>query len=357
MPFSKQIKIIECVANVSHGYQDEVLAKLTEAIRGVEGQKLLDIDSSPSANRTVFTFAGEMDAVGEAAFELYKMASRYVDMRKHKGNHPRIGSIDVCPFVPLKGYTRNEVINFSQEFAKRVGEELNIPVYLYELSASHGFRCQLPDIRKGEYEGLARKMLKSRWIPDFGPHIQSGLAPDIRRTGATIIGCRRILVAFNISLNTTSKEIARKIAYRIRSSGWPRRAKKERGELCLKLPKVRAIGWYSEDYGQAQVSCNILRYKKTSPLTVWEAVKQLAKEYGCEAVGCEVIGLLPEETVLEAGRFAMAERGLKTALPKRQLVKLGVKHFQFNEVRPFDLSHKILEYRYKEISSVARILD
>lgn len=346
----KTDKILECAANVSYGINDKNLKKITDAIHSVENQKLLDIDSSASANRSVLTFAGEPMAVTEAAFQLIKTTSEIVDMRLHKGAHPRLGATDVCPFVPLQGCSKKEAIEWIRLLALKVGNELSIPVYLYELSARKGYRSMLPQIRKGGYESLLQKMAQAKWQPDFGPEYSIEHQDSILRTGATIIGVRNILVAFNISLATHDRDTAKKIAFRLRTIGWPKSREQEAMQTTnYSLPALRAIGWFSEDYGCAQVSFNFLRYKRTTPLEVWELVKELATEYNTSAIGCEVIGLIPEECILEAGYFAAAQSKIKQIHSYEELITLGCEHMQFNRVRPFDPMEKILEYRLEEL--------
>lgn len=342
-------KIIECVANISLGHQGAALETIKSAISQVDEQRLLDVDSSPSANRSVLTFAGQPQAVAEAAFEMYKAASELIDMRHHQGSHPRIGAIDVCPLVPLQNISKKEVLQLANELAAKVGYLLHIPVYLYEFSARKSYRCELPQIRRGGYENLPFKMAKANWQPDFGPTIDSEFGENIYRSGASVIGCRKILVAFNISIDTKSVAIAQKIAYRIRSSGWPEKVTRSPEETSLEYPALRAIGWYSDDYGCAQVSCNFINYKKTRPITVWETVKALAQEYGCTTIGCEVIGLIPEICLLEAGLFATRQSRQLALLQREDFIHLGAEHLKLNAVRPFDPNQKILEYRLKEL--------
>lgn len=344
-------KIIECVANISLGQQGTALESIKAAIEQVDGQQLLDVDSSPSANRSVLTFAGQPQAVVQAAFEMYKTASELIDMRQHQGSHPRIGAIDVCPLVPLQNISQKEVVQLTYDLAAKVGYMLHIPVYLYEFSAKRSYRCQLPQIRKGGYENLLTKMTKVNWQPDFGPGIDSQFKEHILRCGASILGCRKILVAFNISIDTPSVAIAKKIAYRIRTSGWPEKVAQEATETCFEYPALRVIGWYSEDYGCAQVSCNFINHKKTSPLTVWESVKTLALEYGCQAIGCEVIGLIPEICILDAGLFAVRQSQKLSLLQREDFIQSGIEHFNFNKLRPFDPNHKILEYHLKKLKN------
>lgn len=346
----KTDKIIECVANVSYGANDNKLKRIIDAVHLVKGQKLLDVDSSLSANRSVFTFAGSPEAVSHAAFELIRTAAVVVDMRYHLGNHPRIGATDVCPLIPLQNCTKKEVVQLSIALARKVGQNLKIPVYLYELSSKSSYRTTLPQIRKGGYEGLQKKMLNLTWKPDFGPDFFSDYKEQILKTGATVIGARNILVAFNISLTTTSIATANRIAYRLRTIGWPQYLSEEAATtFSYKYPALRAMGWYSNDYSCAQVSFNFLKYTKTNPLEIWENVKALAQEYGTAAIGCEVIGLIPEECILEAGNFAARNNDPQTVISFEELIQLGVSHFQFNNVRPFDPQQKILEYRLMEL--------
>jgi len=318
--------LLECIPNFSEGQNEAVIGALQQEIAAVPGQRLLHIDSSPAANRTVLTFAGSPEAVTEAAFRAIKKASEQIDMRFQKGAHPRLGSTDVCPLVPLANMSRQEAVAWSERLAQRVGAELHIPVYLYEHSARAPYRRALPDIRKGQYEGLPLKLLQPGWQPDFGPSDWTQAA----RTGATIIGARDILVAFNISLNTKDERIAAHIARQMRSSS---------NGL---LPALRAIGWYMEDFGCAQVSMNLLDYRITSPLKAWQTCSALAALHGLEPVGCEVVGLIPEACVLEAGIEALGRDF--NPQQRAEFVQAGIDLLKLDRVKPFDPEEKILEY-------------
>lgn len=321
--------LLECVPNFSEGRRPEVINRIAESIRSVPGQQLLHTDPSPSANRTVFTFAGTPEAVVEAAFKAIETAAASIDMRRQRGAHPRLGATDVCPLIPLKGLSMDDAVYWSKVLAEKVGGLLQIPVYLYEHSSNHDFRRSLPSIRKGEYEGLLSKMALPGWQPDAGPGLEK--AAGIARTGATIIGARNILVAFNVSLNTSDERVAAEIARQIRSSNQGL------------LPAVRAIGWYMQDFGCAQVSMNLLNYELTSPLNAWETCRMLAAERGVEAVGCEVIGLIPEQCVLEAGYKAAEVEDNVGELSTEAYIQLGIAYMRLDKVKPFDPSEKILE--------------
>lgn len=341
------LPLLECVPNFSHGEQDSVLEALKNSINNIPGQKLLHVDSNISANRSVFTFAGRPECVVEAALQAIKTAAAHIDMRKQKGVHPRIGATDVCPLVPLQQCTMKEVVYWADILAKRVGQSLKIPVYLYEYSARKSYRLSLPQIRKGGYEQLPAKMGSKKWQPDYGPTITGENKESILHTGATVIGARDILVALNISLNTKDKNIAAYIAARLRSSG-SGSAKNTNESMEQQqgiFPALRAIGWFIEDFNCAQVSFNFLDYKTTSPLQVWEETKKLASEQGCKPVGCEVIGLIPEQCILEAGIFyAKKKQMLPNEINKEKLIRYGIEYLGLNKIKPFDPEEKILEY-------------
>lgn len=339
--------VLECIPNFSHGSQDEGLRKIISSIDNIEGQKLLNVDSNLSANRSVITFAGKPEYVVEAALQAIATAAEVIDMRHQHGVHPRIGATDVCPLVPLHNCSMKEAVYWADILAKRVGKLLNIPVYLYEYSARRSYRLSLPQIRKGGYEQLLHKMSSEKWQPDYGPAFNARNKDSILRTGATVIGARDILVALNISLSTTSKKIASGIAGRLRSSGLPAAPKagnpsKQSPGL---FPALRAIGWFIEDFHTVQVSFNFLDYKITSPLRVWEATKKLALESGCEATGCEVIGLIPKQCILEAGIRHAEKKGLDiTGQTEKQLILWGIAYLGLDRIKPFDPEEKILEY-------------
>lgn len=329
-----QQAILECVPNFSEGRHPEVIEAIAEAVRRVGDASLLHVDTSPAAHRTVLTFAGPPDAVTEAAYLAIAKAAELIDMRSQEGVHPRIGATDVCPLVPLKGMSMDEADTYARALGNRVGNELGIPVYLYEHSASAPHRQALPDIRKGQYEGFAEKMKRPEWKPDFGPET---FPPA---TGATIIGARKILVAFNISLETDDVSVARQIAARLRSAGHMLAGQRVPGLL----PMTRSIGWYMADYRQAQVSFNLLDYHVSTPLQAFEACRQAAAEMGVRIAGSEVIGLIPEECMLEAGRFALRHHGLKTDEPKEVLVAEAIRHLGLDRLKDFEPGQKILEW-------------
>jgi len=330
--------ILECVPNFSEGRDPGKIAAIAAAIRSVPGAQLLHTDVSAAANRTVLTFAGEPEPVAEAAFRAIAKAAEVIDMRQQAGVHPRIGATDVCPLVPLYGMEMAAAVACAQQLADRVGKELGIPVYLYEYAAKAAYRRALPDIRKGQYEGLADKMSRPEWLPDAGP------ATFTPATGATVIGAREVLVAFNISIDTKDERKAAYIADRIRERGFVRQEGAGRVRVPGLLPKVRAIGWYMADFGCAQVSMNLLDYRVTSPLAAWEACTRLAAEAGVTLIGSEVIGLIPEACLLEAGAFARQQQGLPPAEDKRQLVDAAIAWLGLDRVKPFDPQEKVLEY-------------
>lgn len=324
-----QPKILECVPNFSEGKNRETINAIAEAIKKVEGQSLLHIDPSPSANRTVFTFAGNPEAVIEAAFEAIKTAAQLIDMRQQSGVHPRLGSTDVCPLIPLKNMSMDEAVALSHKLALKVADNLPIPIFMYEFSAKGKYRKSLPQIRKGQYEGLQQKLLLPEWQPDYNYQLVKDWEA-FAASGATIIGARNILVAFNISLNTKDAAIAQAIAEKLRSL---------HGGL---LPATRAIGWYLADFDCAQVSMNLLDYRITSPLKAWETCKEVAKAYDVVPIGCELVGLIPEVCLLEAGNFALKRENIVTQ-NKDQIVQAGIKHLKLNHAKAFLPEQDILE--------------
>lgn len=318
---NKTAPILECVPNFSEGNRPEVIQAIAESINRVPGQALLHIDSSPSANRTVMTFAGAPEAVTKAAYNAIVTAAALIDMRQQAGAHPRIGATDVCPLIPLANMDMQEAVQWSIQLARRVGAA-SIPVYLYEHSSQTAYRKALPDIRKGQYEHLADKMRQPGWEPDYG-FDENKPMEDYKPMGATVIGARDILVAFNISLTTKNENIARHIARRLRTADGG-------------LPAVRAIGWYMEQYKCAQVSMNLLDYRVTSPWKAWEACKRIAASFDVTLIGCEVIGLIPEACLIEAGQLPGAAHEAS--------VRAGIQQLGLENIRPFDPEEKVLEY-------------
>ena len=389
--------IVECVPNFSEGRDKSVIDQITAEIKKVSGVKLLSAEMGADVNRTVVTFIGSPEGVKEAAFNAIKKAAELIDMSKHKGAHPRMGATDVCPFVPVSGITMAECVEISREVAKRVGEELKIPVYLYEESATTPERRSLAAIRAGEYEALPKKLKDPKWQPDFGP------AEFNSRSGATAIGAREFLIAYNINLNTRDKQLAMDIAFELREKGRSVRSGNihpvyMRGELvkyrenhfpcgsCTfigktfdetrehcrkehdydprdlldlhgsdadnpvgwsvkkpgKFKHVRAIGWYVEEYGRAQITMNLTNYKVTPPHIVLEEARKMAAERGLVVTGSEIVGLVPFPAIYEAGKFYLKQQGKPTGIPMADVIETAIQSMGLNDVSPFDPKEKIL---------------
>lgn len=319
--------ILECVPNFSEGRDPEVIAGIVREISDVQGVKVLHIDSGYDAHRTVVTFAGEPEAVVEAAYRGIATAAALIDMRRHKGAHPRMGAADVCPLVPVSGMTMAEAVRWSKALGERVGNTLQIPVYLYEQSQPLAYRKKLEDIRKGEYEGWKEKIMDPQWLPDFGP------ASFNERSGCTVIGARPFLIAFNINLQAADPGIAQKIARTIRGSGY-------RGVPGL-LPTLKAIGWYMPAFGCAQVSTNITDAEATPLHIVYEKVKELAAGYGVYVSGSELVGMVPESAILSAGRYYRQGDGDD----KMEAIHAAVHYLGLDSVKPFIPAENILEWK------------
>jgi len=336
-------KIVECVPNFSEGRNMDVINAIAKEIEQTEGVKLLDVDPGAATNRTVITFAGAPEGVKEAAFKAIKKAAELIDMRKHKGEHPRIGAADVVPFVPVSGVTMEECVQIAHEVAKRVAEELNIPVYLYEEAATRPERRDLSNIRKGEYEGLPEKLKDPEWKPDYGEPVFNP------KSGATVIGAREFLIAYNVNLNTRDKKLAHKIAKVIREKGYKK--KDDQGnkiQIPGKLKKVKAIGWYIEEYGIAQVSINLTNYKVTPLWKVFEACEEEAQKLGLRVTGSEIVGLIPKEALLEVGRHYLKKQGKNPGVPEEELIHIAIKSLGLDDISPFDPREKIIEYKLEE---------
>ncbi len=353
------MKLIECVPNFSEGKDLAKVKAITDAIESVDGITLLDIDPGADTNRTVVTFVGNPDAVGEAAYLGIKTATEVIDMSKHKGAHPRMGATDVCPFIPISNVSDEECIDLSKKIGQRVGEELSIPVYLYEHSAQTPERKSLPDIREGEYEGLAEKLKDIKWKPDFGP------AKFNVAAGATVMGMRDFLIAYNINLNTKDHRLATDIAFEIRESG---RSKRKPdldspnlldGEIIrnsdgspVKVPgmfkEVKCVGWYIDTFKRAQISINFNNYKVSSIHDVYDAACKLADERGIRVTGSELVGLIPLEAILMAGRHYLAKQRRTVGVPEEDIIQAAVQSLGLNDVTPFIAEEKIIEYAVKE---------
>lgn len=319
------MKIMEAVPNISEGRNPDVLKRIAARTRAASPARLLHVDANADANRTVFTLAGSPGDVRQSAFALIQEAAELIDMRVHSGAHPRIGAVDVCPFVPVKNMTIKEAAQEARRLAQDTAEKLNIPVYLYEANARTPERKNLSFIRKGEYENLPQKL--KELPPDFGPREFSA---SVQKTGASVIGARNFLIAFNVSLNTQDVTAARQIASVLRA--------KNGG-----LPTLKAIGWYMADYQCAQVSFNLTDYKTTGLAQTFEACKQEAARLGITATGSELIGLAPEDALLNAGRFYAPSTTDKTTL-----LETAVRELKLNQIRPFNVKERILEYNLQK---------
>ena len=342
-------KIIECVPNFSEGRDMGIIKQITDAIESVEGVKLLDVDPGKDTNRTVVTFVGSPDAVSEAAFRSVKKASEVIDMSKHHGAHPRMGATDVCPFVPVSGITMEETVTVAHKVAQRIGNELGIPVYCYENAATKPDRKNLANCRSGEYEGLRKKLSDPEWKPDFGPSVFN------ERSGASAVGARDFLVAFNVNLNTTSTRRANAIAYDVREKGRPKREgntvtgkilKDEKGEKIMtpgSLKSVKAIGWYIEEYGIAQISMNLTNIAVTPVHIAFDEVCRKADARGVRVTGSELVGLIPLKSLLDAGRYFLSRQQLSAGVSDDELIKIAIRSMGLNDIHQFKPEEKIIE--------------
>jgi len=331
--------LVECVPNFSEGRDREKIGAIAEAIRSVPDVSLLDVDPGFDTNRTVYTFVGSPEAVKTAALEAARAAHEVIDMKAHRGAHPRIGALDVCPFVPVSGVSMDECVRLSKEFGKELAEAFEVPVFLYEKSASRPERQSLADIRAGEYEGLADKLADPSWQPDYGP------ARFDARWGATVTGAREFLIAYNINLNTKDKKLAHDIALSIREAGRSiRDAEGNTVKTPGRLRSVRAIGWYMNAYQCAQVSINLLNFHETPLYSVFDAVKEEAEARGLYVTGSELIGLIPLEAILSCGRYYRRKIGKSPALSDRELVDLAAQTLGLRSVQPFEAEKKIVEW-------------
>lgn len=326
-------KLVECVPNFSEGRDEKIINAIAEAIKNTKGCTLLDVDPGKSTNRTVFTFVGSPDAIIEGAMNSARVARKLIDMRNHKGEHPRMGAMDVCPFIPISNVTMEECVEISKIFGKRLADELNVPVYLYEYASNLDYRKKLPQIREGEYEGLPEKIKKPEWKPDFGP------AEFIPEWGATVTGARFFLIAYNVNILGT-KEQAHRIALNIREAG---RGPNEPG----RLKETKAIGWFVEEYNMAQISINLTNYKITPPHIAFEECKKDAKKLKVAVAGSELVGLIPLEAMLMAAEYYIKKENL-FILEESQKIKLVIDRLGLNSITPFDPNKKIIEYMVKE---------
>lgn len=358
-------RLIECVPNFSEGRNMQVIKHITDVIEKVEGVKLLNVDPGAATNRTVVTFAGSPEQVVEAAFLAIKKAAEVIDMRSHHGEHPRMGATDVCPLVPVSGVTLEECVRYARKLAERVGNELKIPVYCYESAAYKPERKNLANCRAGEYEGLKEKFANPEWKPDFGPAV---FDEHTAQTGATAIGARDFLVAINYNLNTTSVRRANAIAYDVREKGRKLRegnpitgkvVKDENGKdvwIPGTLKGCKAIGWYIEEYGIAQVSMNVTDINQTPVHIAFEEVSAKAAARGIRVTGSEIVGLIPKRVLIEAGKFYLSRQQRSLGIPESEIIKIAVKSMGLDDLKPFNPGEKVIEYLL-ESSSKKRLVD
>jgi glutamate formiminotransferase/formiminotetrahydrofolate cyclodeaminase len=350
-------QLIECVPNFSEGNDMGIIKQITNAIESVEGVMLLDVDPGKATNRTVVTFVGEPAAVIEAAFQAIKKAGEIIDMRKHKGEHPRMGATDVCPLIPVSGISMEETAEYAKILAKRVGEELAIPAYLYEHAQPNKSRSNLSVIRGGEYEGFFDKIKLPEWKPDFGEAVYN------EKSGATVIGARDFLIAYNINLNTKSVRLANSVAFDVREAG---RTKREGNPITGKIVKdaagndvripgtlkeCKAIGWFIEEYGIAQISMNLTNYKITPVHKAFDEVCKSAESRGMRVTGSELVGLIPLDAMLEAGKYYLLKQKRSLGVSEEELIEIAIKSLGLNELSAFDPQQKIIEYKLRNAAN------
>jgi glutamate formiminotransferase/formiminotetrahydrofolate cyclodeaminase len=349
-------QLIECVPNFSEGSNLHIIKQITDEIEAIEGVRLLNVDPGKATNRTVVTFVGTPDSVIEAAFQAMKKAAELIDMSKHTGEHPRMGATDVCPLIPISGISMEETAEYARKLGKRVGEELNIPVYLYESAAIIPGRNNLSEIRAGEYEGFFKKISLPEWKPDFGPAVMN------ERAGASVIGARDFLIAFNVNLNTTSVRRANSIAFDVRERGRVLRdgdpitgkiVKDENGNqvnIPGSLKSVKAIGWFIEEYGVAQISMNLTNIRVTPVHIAFDEVCKKADARGIRVTGSELVGLLPLSCLLDAGRYFLEKQERSTGVSEAELIKIAVKSMGLDELGPFEPEKRVIEYLLRDVA-------
>ena len=348
--------LVECVPNFSEGRDRSVIDAISRAISGVSGVRLLDVDAGADTNRTVYTFVGTPEAVSEAAFRGAVEAASLIDMSKHQGAHPRMGALDVCPIVPVSGVTMDQCVEAARALGRRLAEALALPVYYYEYAATRPERRNLADIRAGEYEGLRQKLADPAWTPDAGPAVFN------ERLGASVIGAREFLIAYNVNVNTRDQKLANEVALNIREAGRLKRDSKNQvvtdaqgREMRVpgRLKAVRAIGWYIEQYRQAQVSVNLISYRTTPLHEVFETTREEAGKLGLVVTGSELVGMTPLEPLVEAGRFYLRKQGRSAGLPERELVELAIRTLGLSQLSPFDPDKRIIEYAVRVAGPLA----
>lgn len=340
------MQLIECVPNFSEGVNLDIIRQITNEVESVEGVRLLNVDPGKATNRTVVTFVGEPEPVMAAAFLAIKKAGELIDMSKHKGEHPRMGATDVCPLIPISNITMEETAVYAQKLAKRVGEELNIPIYLYGAAQPDTKRNNLSIIRAGEYEGFFKKIKLPEWKPDFGP------AEFDAKRGATVIGARDFLIAYNVNLNTTSTRRANAVAFDVREAG--RTLTDEKGNKINQpgaLKFVKAIGWYIEEYGIAQISMNLTNIEVTPVHIAFDEVCKSAEARGMRVTGSELVGLIPLKSMLDAGMYFLRKQQRSVGVSEKELIKIAIKSMGLDELGPFNPDERIIEYLLKDKSA------
>ena len=350
------MQLIECVPNISEGRNKIIIDKIVDVVETVDGVKLLNVDPGKATNRTVITFVGEPEKVIESAFLLIQKAQELINMSLHKGEHPRMGAVDVCPLIPISNISMEETVEYAHKLSKRVGNDLNIPVYCYENAAKEQKRINLSNCRSGEYEGLSKKIITKEWKPDYGPN---DFNESVVKSGATAISARDFLIAYNINLNSTSSRRANAIAFDLREAG---RIKREGDKISGKIIKdskgnplrqpglfknLKGIGWYIEEYGIAQISYNLTNINVTSLHDVFEKTCERATARGLRVTGSELIGLVPKKVLIDAGKYFLKKQSRSLAITERDIIQIAVKTLGLDELQPFNQDERIIEYALK----------
>ena len=337
------MKIVECIPNISEGKDLKKINAIAEGAKNTPGVYLLDMYTGKTTNRTVLTLAGDPESIKEAIYRIFKKTSELIDMRNHEGVHPRIGALDVCPFIPVRDITMGECVDVARDVGEKVSEELNIPIYLYGESATEEKRKDLSNIRKGGYEKLKEKLKNPEWKPDFGE------AKFNEKSGASVIGARDFLVAFNVNLDTKDKNIADKIAKKIRESGSIKTDETGREvRIPGTLKGVKAIGWYIEELDCVQVSTNLTDFRITPLYRLFEEVKKEAKKLDASVTGSELVGLIPEEALIETGKFYIGNKPLSSENSKNEIIDVAISNLGLSDVNKFKPEERILEYKIKK---------
>ena len=350
------MQLIECVPNISEGRNKFIIDKIVDVVESVDGVKLLNVDPGKATNRTVITFVGEPEKVIESAFLLIQKAQELINMSLHEGEHPRMGAVDVCPLIPISNISMEETVEYAHKLSKRVGNDLNIPVYCYENAAKEQKRINLSNCRSGEYEGLSKKIITKEWKPDYGPN---DFNESVVKSGVTAISARDFLIAYNINLNSTSSRRANAIAFDLREAG---RIKREGDKISGKIIKdskgnplrqsglfknLKGIGWYIEEYGIAQISYNLTNINVTSLHDVFEKTCERATARGLRVTGSELIGLVPKKVLIDAGKYFLKKQSRSLAIPERDIIQIAVKTLGLDELQPFNQDERIIEYALK----------